>query len=66
MMNLNNYAENHAKSSVLVFVLIDQKRWMKEDIVVNMKTKTHIMNAPLNETISKKPKCCIQMKLEMI
>ena len=42
MMNLRNYAENHGKKIITIFVLIDLKREIKEDIAFVMKVKTHI------------------------
>ena len=42
MMNLKNYVENHGKKIIIIFVLIDLKWKIKEDIVFVMKSKTHI------------------------
>ena len=45
MMNLNNYAENLGKKSIIVFVLIDLKqKEIKDDIINVMKAKRHIQN----------------------
>ena len=45
MMNLNNSAGNHGEKNINIFVLIDQKREIKEDIVFVMEAKTHILIA---------------------
>ena len=41
-MNSKNYVENHGKKIITIFVLIDLKREIKENIVFVMKTKEHI------------------------
>ena len=40
MMILKNYAENHGKSIIIIFVLLDLEREIMEDIVFVMKAKT--------------------------
>ena len=40
--NLKNYVENNGKKIIIIFVLIDLKREIKEDIVFVMKAKKHI------------------------
>ena len=45
MMNLNIYAENLGKKDIIIFVSIDLKRQIKEDIVFKMNAKTRIQNA---------------------
>ena len=42
MMNLKNYVENHGKNIMTIFILIDLKKGMKENIVFVMKAKKHI------------------------
>ena len=42
MMNLKNYVENHGRKIIIIFVLIDLKREIKEDIAFVMKAKKHI------------------------
>ena len=44
-MKLNNYAEKHGVMIRIIFVLIDLKREIKENIVFVMKAKTYIKNA---------------------
>ena len=39
MMILKNYAENHGKKIIIIFVLTDLKRENKEDIVFVIKAK---------------------------
>ena len=41
-MNSKNYVENHGMKIIIVFVLIDLKREIKENIVFVMKAKEHI------------------------
>ena len=41
-MNLKNYAENQEKKNITIFVLIDLKREIKEDIAFVMKAKKRI------------------------
>ena len=38
-MNLKNYVENHGTKIIIIFILIDLKREIKEDIVFVMKAK---------------------------
>ena len=38
-MNLKNYAENHGMKIIIIFVLIDLKREIEEDIVFVMRVK---------------------------
>ena len=45
MMNSNIYAENHGKRNIIIFVVIDLKREIKEDTVFVMRIKSHIRNA---------------------
>ena len=45
MMNLKNYAENHGMKIKTIFVMIDLKREIKEDVLFVMKVKIHIKNA---------------------
>ena len=40
-MNLNIYAENLGKMDLIIYVLIDLEREVKEDIELVMKEKTH-------------------------
>ena len=47
MMKLNNSAKSLGKRNKNIFVLIDLKREMKEDIVFVMKAKTRLLNASL-------------------
>ena len=42
MMNLKNYVENRGKKIITIFVLIDLKREIKENIVFVMKVKKRI------------------------
>ena len=65
MINLNNYAEKLGKMIIIVFVLIDLKRGIKEDIVFVTKTKTQMLIVFRNRSLFKDDKCCIQMKTEM-
>ena len=51
MMNLKNYAENNVKKIIFIFLLIDLKREIKEDIVFVMRAKTHIQNALLKRNL---------------
>ena len=47
MMNLNNYVENHGMKIIKIFVLIDLKREIEENIVFVMKAKkTYIEATP--------------------
>ena len=41
-MNLKIYVENHGKMIIIIFVLIDLKREIEENIVFVMKAKKHI------------------------
>ena len=50
-MNFNNYAKNGGKKIIIVFVLIDLKKEIKEDIVFVKKAKTLIMNALLKRKL---------------
>ena len=52
LMKLNKYAEKHGKMNIFIFVLIDLKREIKEDIVFVMKTRTHTLEVPLKQTQS--------------
>ena len=66
-MNLMNYAESHGKRIITIFVLIDLKREIREDIVFVMKAKTVIYNAFLKKRNPfKYHKCCNQLKTEKI
>ena len=40
--NLKIYVENHGTKIITIFILIDLKREIKEDIVFVMKAKKHI------------------------
>ena len=42
MMNLKNYVENLGRMIIIIFLLIDLRRGIKEDIAFVMKVKTHI------------------------
>ena len=42
MMNLSDYAEDHGKTNVFIFVLIDLKKDIKEETVVVTKARTHL------------------------
>ena len=42
--NLKNYVENHVKKIITIFILIDLKKEIKENIVFVMKAKTVILN----------------------
>ena len=42
MMNLKIYVENHGKMIIIIFILIDLKREIKEKFVFVMKVKEHI------------------------
>ena len=64
MMNLNNYEENLGKKNLNIFVLIDLKREIREDFVVVLKAKTHILNALLTQHLFDYPKGCIQLNIE--
>ena len=44
MMNSKIYEENHGKSNMIIFVITDLKREIKEDIVFVMKAKIHVQN----------------------
>ena len=66
MMNLKNYVENHGKRILIIFVLIDLKRKIKEDIVFVMKAKTLILNVFLKRNLFNDVKCCIRLKIEKI
>ena len=39
MMNLKNYVENHGKKIITIFILIDIKKEIRENIVFVMKAK---------------------------
>ena len=41
-MNFNSYVEKLGKMNIIVFVLIDLKREIREDIVLVMKAKTYV------------------------
>ena len=45
MKNLSNYAEKPGKRIIIIFVLIDLKGEIKEDVVFVIKAKTHEQNA---------------------
>ena len=51
MMNLRKDAENLGKMIMIIYVLIDRKRRIKEDTVFVMKSKTHILNIHLKKGI---------------
>ena len=42
MMNLKIYVENHGKMIIIIFILIDLKREIRENIVFVMKAKEHL------------------------
>ena len=42
MMNLIKYVENHGKKIITIFILIDLKKEIKENIVFVMKAKKNI------------------------
>ena len=39
MMIIKNYAENHGKNIIIIFVLVDLKKEIKEDFVYVIKAK---------------------------
>ena len=45
MMNLKNFVENHGKKIITIFILIDLKREIKENIVLVMKAKKTYLDA---------------------
>ena len=47
MMNLKNHVEKLGQMKILIFLLIDLRREINEDIVFIMKAKTQIQNALL-------------------
>ena len=50
MMKLKNYAENHVKKVIIIFVFINLKRGNMEDIVFVMRAKkTYIEATPETE-----------------
>ena len=51
MMNLKNYAENLRKKIITIFVLIDLKREIKEDVVYVMKAKERISKQHLRRRL---------------
>ena len=51
MMNLKNHAEIRGKRILIIFVLIDLKREIKEDILVVMKLKNLIKNVFLKQNL---------------
>ena len=55
-MSSSNYAGNLGKRNLVIYILIDLKRKMKEDIVFAMKEDTHILNANLKQTHYRFPK----------
>ena len=63
---MKKYAENHGKKIIFIFVMIDLKKEIGEDIVFVMKAKTFIWNALLKRNRFKNHKCCIQLKTEKI
>ena len=63
-MNLNNHAEKHGLKIIFIFVLIDLKGEIKEDIVFVMKTKTHKENLLLRWRLFDYHKGCIQLETE--
>ena len=42
MMNLKNYVENHGEKIITIFILIDLKEEIKENIVFVMKAKKNV------------------------
>ena len=66
MLNLKYYAENHGKKIEIIFVLINPKREIKEDIDFSMKSKTHIYIVLLRQKLFDYHKCCIHLKTEKI
>ena len=46
MMNLKIYAENRGKKIIAIFILIDLKKEIKENILFVMKAKKHIEATP--------------------
>ena len=47
MMNLKNYVKNRRKKTITIFILIDLKREIKENIVFVMKAEKHILKQHL-------------------
>ena len=47
MMNFSNYVENPRKKNIIIFVLIDIKRKIKEGNLFVMRAKTLILNVLL-------------------
>ena len=60
MMKLKNNAENLGERNIIIFVMIDPKREMKEDTVSIKKTKTRILNVLRNQRLIKDDKKYIQ------
>ena len=64
MMNLKSYVENHGRKIITIFVLIDPKREVKEDIVFVMKAEKRIykqyLRRKLFDYVFKSFKCYIQ------
>ena len=50
-VNLKNYVENHGKKFIIIFVLIDLKREITENIVFVMKAKKHILKQHLKQNL---------------
>ena len=46
-MNLKKNVENHGKRNIIIIVLIDLKKGIKEDNIYLMKAKTFIQNTSL-------------------
>ena len=67
MKNLNNYAENLGTRNIIIFVLMELKRKMKEDFkILKKKVQTLILKVYQKRRLFKDDKCCNQLKKEMI
>ena len=66
MINLNNYAENHGKKNITMFVLIDLKKRDQGRCCIGNENKTTYTECTPKQSLFKDHKCCIQLKIEMI
>ena len=51
MMNIKNYVENRRRMIITIFVLIDLKKEIKENIVFVMKAKKYILKQHLKQNL---------------
>ena len=51
MMNLKKYAENHGNNVIFIFVFVDLKREIKEDIAFVMRAKKRIWKQHLRRRL---------------